>query len=184
MRKYKKLINSDLFRFTGGKRVSPFKKMRLFGWRYMKIWRKANYFLNKNKLMFLIYGFLLHLKSYKLGFQISPRATIGKGFYLGHFGTVVIGDEVQIGDNVNIGVNVVIGRTNRGNKKGSPTIKNKVWIGSGSVIVGHICIGDNVLVAPNSFVNFDVPSNSIVIGNPAHIIPKGNACEGYIENEA
>lgn len=31
-------------------------------------------------------------------------------------------------------------------------------------------IGNNVLIAPNAFVNFDVPDNSIVIGNPGKII--------------
>lgn len=31
-------------------------------------------------------------------------------------------------------------------------------------------IGNNVLIAPNAFVNFDVPDNSIVIGNPGQII--------------
>lgn len=34
-----------------------------------------------------------------------------------------------------------------------------------------VSIGDDVLIAPGAFVNFDVPSNSIVIGNPGKIIP-------------
>jgi serine O-acetyltransferase len=46
--------------------------------------------------------------------------------------------------------------------------------------VGKIVIGDNVLIAPNSYVNFDVPSHSIVIGNPAKIISRNNPTEGYI----
>ena len=33
-------------------------------------------------------------------------------------------------------------------------------------------IGNNVLIAPNAFVNFDVPDNSIVIGNPGQIIKR------------
>ena len=33
-------------------------------------------------------------------------------------------------------------------------------------------IGNNVLIAPGAFVNFDVPENSIVIGNPGKIIPR------------
>ncbi|WP_138272484.1 LbetaH domain-containing protein [Parabacteroides merdae] len=46
---------------------------------------------------------------------------------------------------------------------------NSVWIGPNAVIVEKINIGDNVLIAANSYVNFDVPSNSIVIGNPGRI---------------
>ena len=57
---------------------------------------------------------------------------------------------------------------------------NSVWIGPNAVIVEKINIGDNVLIAANSYVNFDVPSNSIVIGNPGRDIPSANAIEGYI----
>ena len=41
-------------------------------------------------------------------------------------------------------------------------------------------IGDNVLIAPNTYVNFDVPGNSIVTGNPAVIKEHVNATEGYV----
>lgn len=36
-------------------------------------------------------------------------------------------------------------------------------------------IGNNVLIAPNAFVNFDVPDNSIVIGNPGKIIKRDSS---------
>lgn len=36
-------------------------------------------------------------------------------------------------------------------------------------------IGNNVLIAPNAFVNFDVPDNSIVIGNPGQIIRRDSS---------
>lgn len=41
-------------------------------------------------------------------------------------------------------------------------------------------IGDDVLIAPNAYVNFDVPSHSVVVGNPGKIISRENATEGYI----
>ena len=43
-------------------------------------------------------------------------------------------------------------------------------------------IGNDVLIAPNTFVNFDVPDHSIVIGNPAKIHHRDNATEGHIPN--
>jgi len=64
--------------------------------------------------------------------------------------------------------------------KGYPTIGDNVWLGTGVVIVGNVNIGSNVLIAPNTFVNFDVPDHSMVIGNPARIIKKENPAEGYI----
>jgi serine O-acetyltransferase len=44
-------------------------------------------------------------------------------------------------------------------------------------------IGNNVLIAPNAYVNFDVPENSMVMGNPGKIYPADNATQGYINNK-
>ena len=60
-----------------------------------------------------------------------------------------------------------------------PVIGNEVWIGAGAFFVGKIIIGSNVIIAPNAFVIFDIPSDSIVIGNPAIIIPDKNGTQGY-----
>ena len=84
-----------------------------------------------------------------------------------------------IGNNVNVHKGVTIGRTNRGNA-GSPHIGNTVFIGINATVVGNIKIGDDVLIAPNAYVNFDVPSHLIVIGNPGVIHQKYNATKGYI----
>lgn len=65
-------------------------------------------------------------------------------------------------------------------KKGAPTIGNSVYIGLNSTIIGGITIGDDVLIAPNTFINEDIPSHSIVIGNPCKIIPKQNATKEYL----
>ena len=47
-----------------------------------------------------------------------------------------------------------------------PTIGNEVWIGVNATIVGKVSIGDDVLIAPNTFVNRDIHSHSVVFGNP------------------
>lgn len=119
----------------------------------------------------------------KYGFQIYPETQIGEGFYLGHWGSLVINPKTIIGKNCNIAQGVTIGQQNRGKNEGYPVIGNEVWIGPNAVIVGAITIGNNVLVAPNAYVNFDVPDNSIVSGNPAKIYSKENATEGYINNK-
>ena len=43
-------------------------------------------------------------------------------------------------------------------------------IGSNSCIIGHVTIGDNVIIGAGSIVVKDVPSNVVVAGNPAKII--------------
>lgn len=52
-----------------------------------------------------------------------------------------------------------------------------------AAIVGNITISDDVLIAPNSYVNCDVPSHSIVFGNPYIIKHRENATEGYINRK-
>ena len=39
-----------------------------------------------------------------------------------------------------------------------------------------------MLIAPLTYVNFDVPDHSIVIGNPVKIIPKEDATKDYVCN--
>lgn len=67
-----------------------------------------------------------------------------------------------------------------GGRRRAPVIGNEVWIGINAAIVGKVTIGDDVLIAPNSYVNCDVPSHSIVFGNPCIIKHRENATEGYI----
>ncbi len=43
-------------------------------------------------------------------------------------------------------------------------------IGSGAVLLGGITIGENAIVGAGSVVTKDVPSNTIVAGNPARIL--------------
>lgn len=119
----------------------------------------------------------------KYGFQIYPETEIGEGFYLGHWGALVINPKTKIGRNCNIAQGVTIGQANRGKNIGVPTIGNEVWIGANAVVVGGIHIGDDVLIAPNAYVNTDVPNHSVVMGNPATIIPKEHATDGYINNK-
>lgn len=114
--------------------------------------------------------------------EISDTAIIGAGLYIGHPSNITINGASVIGNNCNIHKGCVIGQENRGKRKGAPIIGNNVWIGINAVVVGKIEIGDDVLIAPNSFVNCDVPSHSIVLGNPCVIISKENATEDYINN--
>lgn len=180
----KKLINSDLFRYNGtiSTKLLINNLNRNSGFRYTYLFRKCQYYRQKNYIFYRIFKFLLGRHIYKYGYEIPHEVQIGKGFYINHLGGITINKKAVIGNNVNITKGVTIGQTNRGSKKGVPTIGDKVWIGANATIVGNISIGNNVLVAPNSYVNSDVPDNSIVMGNPAKIIANENATSGYINN--
>ncbi len=90
----------------------------------------------------------------------------------------------MLGENCNIHKGVTIGQENRGPRKGSPTIGNCVWIGVNATIVGKVTIGDDVLIASNTFVNCDIPSHSIVFGNPCVRKHCEHATESYINRKA
>lgn len=118
----------------------------------------------------------------KRGIELHRTTSIGKGLYLGHAWNITINPKAIIGDNCNLHKGVTIGQENRGSRKGTPTIGNEVWIGVNATVVGNVTIGDDVLIAPNSYVNCDVPSHSVVFGNPCIIKHRDNATEGYINN--
>lgn len=172
MSKFCKYFNADLERYNG----KPELYLRVFYYLY----RRAT-FTSYRPLLFL-YKVMYRLWANRRGLEISELSPIGVGLYLGHAYNITINPKAKIGCNCNIHKGVVIGQTNRGKKAGAPTIGNQVWIGINSAIVGNVTIGDDVLIAPNSFVNVDVPSHSVVFGNPCIIKHCDWATEGYINN--
>lgn len=135
--------------------------------------------------------FYVFRKLYRVLFQIfrkfnhidlTPETKIGYGLYVNHPYGIVINPLAVLGKNINLTKGVTIGRENRGGRKGTPTIGDCVWIGANATIVGKIQIGEDVLIAPNTYVNCDIPSHSIVFGNPCVVKHMENATEGYINN--
>ena len=107
---------------------------------------------------------------------------MGGGLYIGHPYNITINPKARIGRNCNIHKGVVIGQANRGPRRGAPTIGDKVWIGINAAIVGKITIGDDVLIAPNSYANIDIPSHSLVFGHPCVIKHRDDATENYVNH--
>lgn len=104
------------------------------------------------------------------GIQIPFSAKIGKGFYIGHFGNIIIGSHVVIGEYCNISQGVTIGQAGRGGKQLSPVIGNRVYMGPGAKIFGGIKIEDNVAIGANAVVTKDLPENAVAVGVPAQIV--------------
>ena len=174
-------FSKDLYRFYGEDGESLFHRMfRPPELKYIALFRRAQ--SCKFPPLKLYYTLKLKLMSYKTHIQIPARTEIGEGFYIGHSGRVIINPEAKLGKNINVSTGVTIGYENRGKRMGAPILDGDCWIGTNSVIVGNVRIGEDVLIAPLTFVNFDVPPHSIVIGNPAKIISKENATKDYICN--
>lgn len=165
---FDELFNGDLKRYKNG--------CKGYTRKYLYYFRKASTCTN---ILKYYYRYRFHKISQQHGMEILRGTRIGKGLYIGHPYNITVNNYSTLGENINIHKGVTIGQENRGERRGAPTIGNKVWIGINSTIVGRITIGDDVLIAPNSFVNCNVPSHSIVIGNPCKIIPRENATQNY-----
>lgn len=176
-------FKKDYYRMTGTRfSISRF----LFSYitehrvRFVYTYRKLQC-INKRRYLSRLVLFICHrhLKT-KYGLEINPDVKIGAGLQIAHPYNITINNGAVLGKNVNLSKGVSIGQENRGLRQGAPIIGNRVFLEINATLVGKISIGDDVLVAPNSFVNCDVPSHSIVIGNPCKIIHRGNATEGYV----
>ena len=74
-----------------------------------------------------------------------------------------VGDS-EIGENVNIGAGTITANYNSITKEKKKTIiKNKASIGSNTVLVAPVCVGENAMVGANSTVTNDVEENSLYV---------------------
>ena len=177
-----KIIQQDLYRY--GVRGGVKAYLMIPGFKYTVFIRLIQSF-QVYKLLWPLTVLLkikLILMQHKYGIQIPWSVKIGKGFYIGHYGEIVINGGVIIGQNVNISQGVTIGQANRGRHKGVPTIGNEVYIGPGAKIIGNITIGNNVAIGANAVVTNDIPDNACVGGVPARIISMDGA-EGYVNRK-
>lgn len=173
----------DLYRWTGKTDFRTWVHwMGISKYRVVYLFRKCKKYKDKNKVLFCFWRAIYGHYATKYGVDLGTTTQIGSGFIIRHVGGIAINGGVIIGKDCEILQGVTIGYERRGKRQGNPTIGDRVWIGSNAIIVGNIKVGNNVLIAPGAFVNFDVPDNSIVIGNPGKIIPSEKATEGYVVN--
>lgn len=166
-----RVLEKDLYRYEGERSKNFWIRLKyiLFipSFTYIYFFRKAQH--TKISLLRIMYVIVLRLISYVTHIQIPYQTKIGEGFHILHFGTIVVSPYAQMGINFSISPGVVIGGS-LGKKEGYPVIGSNVCVRANAIIIGGCKIGNNVLIAPGAFVNFDVPDNSIVIGNPGRII--------------
>ena len=108
--------------------------------------------------------------------QKDAKLTLGSG-YLNSNVQIICGKEIEIGDDVKIARDVIIRDTDAhkilgGNHSIVNPVKigNHVWLGTRSVILKGVTIGDGAIVAAGAIVTKDVPAKSIVAGVPAKVI--------------
>ncbi len=81
------------------------------------------------------------------------------------------GVKIGIHSYLTFGVSILTHDTSR-SLYATTVIGDNVFIGCNSIVLPGVVIGDNVVVGAGSVVINDVPSNTVVVGNPAKIIKR------------
>ena len=107
-----------------------------------------------------LYGMHIHCSA-RISFGTRLDKTNPKGIYIGAESYLASGSIVFTHD------------YSRGIHKDTQ-IGKRCFIGANAIIMCGVKIGDEVIVGSGSIVTKDVPSNSIVVGNPARVIKTGH----------
>lgn len=130
--------------------------------------------------MLKLFGYFWYkLVQITTGIDLPETAEIGKGLYIGHFGTIIVGVGVKLGENCNLSQDITVGYAGLGEKRGCPTIGDRVYIAPGARVIGKINIGNDVVIGANAVVTKDLPDRAIAVGVPAKII-NYNSSESYV----
>ena len=116
---------------------------------------------------------------------------VGKNTWIGPFtildgsGGLEIGDYCSISSGVQIYTHETVNWALTGGKAKyihKPVrIGNCCFLGSMSVIIMGVEIGDHSLIGANSFVNKNIPKNSIAFGSPAKVVGKSKIEKDKVE---
>ena len=105
--------------------------------------------------------------------SLGYKTDIGAFSYINAEYEVLIEDDVQIGSHCSIYSISTID-----NKKGRVTLKKNCRIGTHSVVMPGVTIGENSIIGAFSFVNKDIPANVIAYGVPARVVKAINPDSG------
>jgi len=102
---------------------------------------------------------------HKDNLSLGYRTDIEAFTYINAKFGVTIEDEVQIGSHCSIySVSTIDG------KEGEVVLKKNCRIGSHSIVMPGVIVGENAVVGAMSFVNCDIPDNCVTVGVPAKVI--------------
>ena len=96
--------------------------------------------------------------------QLGKNVDIGAFTYINAKKGVIMEDYVQLGSHCSIYTISTID-----NKEGKIHLKKNCRIGTHSVVMPGITVGENSVVGAYSFVNTDIPDNALAYGVPAKI---------------
>ncbi len=116
--------------------------------------------------------------------HLRPGARLGRGVHLGNFGEVknsVLGPGVkmghfsyvgdaEVGAETNIGAGTITCNFDRSGKKNRSVVGQRVFLGSDTLLVAPLRIGDDSATGAGSVVTRDLAPHSLAVGMPARVV--------------
>jgi len=124
-------------------------------WKYPKI---------EDRKLHPKYYFLVHHKD---NLELGENTDIGAFTYINAKHGVIVEKNVQIGSHCSIYSESTID-----NKEGKVIIKENARLGTHSTVMPGVTIGKNSIIGAHSFVNKDIPDNTLAHGVAIKIIRK------------
>lgn len=104
------------------------------------------------------------------------KLTIGDNFFMNNYSSINCLGEIEIGNDCLIGEGVRLYDHNydyrnpapvplnkKGHVKGKIKIGNNCWLGSNTIVLMNVTIGDNVIIGANNLIYKSIPDNTIVL---------------------
>ena len=112
-------------------------------------------------------------------FVETKNAVLGKGTKANHL--AYIGD-AEIGEKTNIGAGVITANYD-GVRKSKTKIGSKVFVGSDSILVAPVSVGDGALIGAGSTITRDVPADALAVGRARQVTKEGWVASKRMQQE-
>lgn len=103
-----------------------------------------------------------------MGAVINIGVKIGSGTMIDM--GAVLGGRVEVGKNCHVGAGTVLAGVIEPPSAQPVIVEDDVLIGANAVVLEGVRIGKGAVIGAGSIVTKDVPSNAVVVGNPAKIV--------------
>lgn len=137
----------------------------LKGYQALQAYRVAHYYWRHERQDLAI--FMQSRISDVFAVDIHPAARVGKGIFIDHATSVVIGETAVVKDNVSMLHEVTLGGTGKTSGDRHPKVHEGVLIAAGAKILGNVHIGEGAKVGAGAVVLDDVAPHTTVVGVPA-----------------
>ncbi len=160
----------------------PFMKFSGYEtWRFERLMRKLEYYVNcrKNPFIRRYLRFRYHQLQIKYGFNI-PINVFGPGLSIAHTGPILINSNSKIGKNCRVQTGVTLGATNGTND--APVLGDNVFLGDGCKIIGNVTVANDCAIGANAVVVKSITEPGTTYGGvPAKKISSNSSAANLIK---